>query len=315
MALAVASPAHAQDETAETDPTTPEAAEAPEPPPPSRLAPRPPPPLMVAVLTTGRVPEAVVSAVESAVVASVTAMAGGRAVHPLAAAELRSALAACRDDACIGALLAQAGAQGGVIVRMTARGRAARTALELRDPVSGTARQAPVQGDVPLDAATAGSAARALAEQLRDAMPSPPPRPASLTITVNVDGAQVSVDGEALGLSPVAPIDVVEGSHEVTVLMPGYRSVRRQVRVSPAEQARVDVNLAPAGADAAAMLSGDAPAAGGDVTGEWWFWTAIGGGAAVLVGIAIALGVAAGGGGAGPQEPTGVMLPPILGGM
>jgi hypothetical protein len=306
LALLAAVPAQAQDAPPAEDTDAPAS---------RRATPRPPAPIMVAVLPAGRVPDPVVEAAQTAMVDAVTAMASGRPVHALVAPELRQTLAGCGDDACIGALLAQAGAQAGVIVRIGPRPRRPYQAtIEMRDPVSGTARQT-VEGELPLDAAAVGPAARALAEQLRDAMPSPPPRPATLTVTVNVDGARVSVDGEEIGVSPVAPIDVVEGPHEIAVLMPGYLSARRQVRVSSGEQARVDINLTPSGVAAATEPGGTAPAAGGDVTGEWWFWTAIGVGAAVLAGIAIGIGVAASSGGQGMQDPRGILLPPIVGGM
>jgi hypothetical protein len=198
------------------------------------------------------------------------------------------------------------------------RGRRTLT-LELRDPVSGTLRTPSVQGELPADAEGAGRAARTLAGGLREAMPRAPARPASLLVTVDVDGASVTVDGEEIGLSPVAALDLIEGPHEVQVRRAGYLGVRRTVRVGAGEQARLDVTLAALsgsgenGAPGPRSAPAGAVASGGDVTGEWWFWTAIGGGAAVLIGVAAGIGAAVAGGQS--TSPSGIPLPAVMGGM
>ena len=141
---------------------------------------------------------------------------------------------------------------------------------------------------------------------------------------MNVDGARVQLDGEEVGTSPVAPVEVADGPHEVVVIAPGHLSVRRPVRVQPGEQARLDVTLQPMGAAAGGVdASGELGAVGGgggggdDLLGQWWFWTAIGVGAAVLIGIAIGIGVAVADANSTPMQldPTGIPLPPISGGM
>jgi hypothetical protein len=312
--LAIAGPVGAQDEPSGAGP---EASAAPAEAPATRPA---PPPIMVVVTTTGRIADEVVAAVSQALVDRVTAMAGGRPVHALGAPELRAAIGACADDVCIGGQLAQAGAQAGVIARLHARGRRPlEVALELRDPVSGAPRLAAVTGELPLDPALIPEASAALVEPLRAAMPPPPPPPATLLVTVNVDGAQVRIDGQEIGTSPVAPVEVTVGNHEIVVLAPGYLSTRRQEAIEPGEQARVDVTLeaiASRGGGAVDPLSGAPEPAGGDLLGEWWFWTAIGAGAAVLIGILIGVGVAVADSNQAPlqPDPTGIMLPPLMGG-
>jgi hypothetical protein len=182
-----------------------------------------------------------------------------------------------------------------------------------------------VTGPLPSAADGVAEALAPLSAQLEEAMPSPPPPPATLTVSVNIDGASVLVDGTDIGESPVAPVDVVDGQHEIVVTAPGYLSTRRQTQVRPGEQARLDVTIQEVGAAAGASGGGlgqpgtDAWATdtgGGDVTSEWWFWTIIGGGAAILIGIAIGIGVAvADQGPAMPALPNGIRLPPITGGM
>lgn len=310
--------AQAQDGAEGEASATAQAAEAPPRAPEARPA---PPPIMVVVLTSGRIAEDVSSAAQQAIVEQLTPMAGGRPVLALGAASIRDAIAACTEDACIGAQLAQAGAQAGVIARLHARGRRPLEAtIEIRDPVSGAPRHAPVVGELPLDAAALPQAMSALTAQLAGSMPNPPPPPATLLVTVNVDGARVQVDGEEIGTSPVAPVEVAEGAHEIVVLAPGYLSMRRQTQVRPGEQARVDVTLqsmAVSGGSGEPMSDGTPrPTTGSDVTSEWWFWTAIGGGAAVLIAIAIGVGVAVANGAPPMQlDPSGILLPPITGGM
>src|SRR5690606_33238404 len=137
-----------------------------------------------------------------------------------------------------------------------------------------------------------------------------------------VDGAQVRIDGQEIGTSPVAAVEVTEGNHEIVVLAPGYLSARRQEAIEPGEQARIDVTLeaiASSGAGGAVdpLTGGPGEPAGGDLLSEWWFWTAIGGGAALLIGILIGVGVAVADSNQPPPmqpDPTGIMLPPLMGG-
>lgn len=290
---------------------------------------RPAPPIMVVVLPGRRVPPEAVTAAREALVAQVTPMARGREVHGLGAEALIATIAECDEDACLGAQLAEAGAQAGVVLRLErARRRQLDATLELRDPVSGAPRLDPIEGTVPREAEAIGDALAALTAQLEDAMPDPPPPPATLTVTVNVDGAQVQVEGHEIGTSPVAPIDVPEGNYEVVVMRPGYLSVRRQTRVSAGEQARVDVTLREIGAEVEGGGTGSgadeespwgSPGGGedggGDITGEWWFWTIIGVGAALVIGGAIGIGVAVSDQGPEmPPPPQGIPLPAITGG-
>ena len=286
---------------------------------------RPPPPMMVVVLPGRRVSAELATAASAALVSQVEPMARGRAVHALGAEEMVAAIAACGDDACIGAQLGQAGAQGGVILRLERGRRGIDASLELRDPISGTLRREAVTGPLPLEAEGVTEALAPLSAQLADAMPSPPPAPATLTVSVNIDGATVQVDGTDIGESPVAPVDVIDGQHEILVTAPGYLSIRRQTTVRPGDQARLDVTIQPVGETVGGTggglgQPGDnawAPQGeGGDITGEWWFWTIIGGGAAILIGLAVGIGVAvADQGPSVPALPNGIRLPPITGGM
>lgn len=282
-------------------------------------APRAPAPILAGVVPAGRVAPEVVAAAEAALVEQLTAMSGGRPVQPIAT-EIAAAIAACRDDACIGAALAGAGGQAGAILRLSIRRGRVAARLELVDPVSGAARMAPVEGELPREAAGVPQALAALTAQLQGAMPAPPPPPATLLVTVSEDGAAVRIDGQEIGTSPVAAVEVSEGAHEVVVVRSGFMGFRRRVEVRAGEQARLDVTLEAMTAHAAAVETAPegseggwtqpGPARGPEVYEEWWFWTVIGASAAAIVAITIGIAVAASSG--GPADPQGIPLPPIV---
>lgn len=289
---------------------------------------RTPPPVVVAVIGGRRVPNAIVTAARAALVEQLGPLVRGRDVRALEDEAALEAIAACEEDACVGAQIAEAGAQAAAVLRLERARRGYTATLELRDPVSGAPRREPLEGELPRDADAVAEALAPIAAELQAAMPSPPPRPGTLTVTVNVDGARVEVAGHDLGASPIAPVDVAEGNYEIVVMAPGYAAVRRQTRVRAGEQARVDVTLREIGAEAiadaaASPTDGSDPwrrdEGGGDLTGEWWFWAIIGGGAAVLIGLAIGIGVAVSDSGPVepmmPTQPDGIPLPPIMGGM
>jgi hypothetical protein len=285
--------------TTETTTTTPPAADA-------------VPPVMVAVLSTGHVPDDVVAAVQNALVNGVTPMAGGRPVLALGLPAMRDELAACADEACRGALLGRVGVIGAVIARLsrrTTRGPV-ELSLEMIDPMSGTARLPAQTGSV-ADAASAPTTLAPMIETLRPAMFSPPPPPPTLLVTVNVDGATVMIDEQSIGESPVAVQRLTRGHHVVMVTRAGYSGTRREVDLEPGQTARLDITLAPSvGAERQDDGTFAAAPPPRPVTEEWWFWTIIGVGGAALVGAAIGIGVAATPSQPAP-DPNGVPLPPI----
>ena len=295
-------------------------------PPPGRAQRRPPPPIMVLVVPARRVPDAISASASAALVTQLEAMSGGRPVLAVGAQAqaMIDAIAACEDDACVGALLAEAGAQAGAVLRLSRSRRGVSASLELRDPVSGTLRHEPIEGELPRTEDGVAEALASLSAQLEGSMPSPPPPPATLLVTVNVDGAAIELDGTEIGESPVAAVEVADGDHTIVVRADGYNIERRSTRVAPGARARVDVTLTEVGA--VSQLTGEAPdpdnpwaqpsEGEGELTEQWWFWTAIGGGAALLLGVVIIIGVAASDQGPPPEppDPTGIMLPPIMGG-
>jgi hypothetical protein len=68
-----------------------------------------------------------------------------------------------------------------------------------------------------------------------------------LTIVCDVDGAEVLVDGKAVGTTPLAkPVRVKAGTRELTIRKQGSPAVKRSVEVAGREERKVDVALAPA---------------------------------------------------------------------
>jgi hypothetical protein len=67
-------------------------------------------------------------------------------------------------------------------------------------------------------------------------------RTAKLIIDSNVAGAEVRVDGKLLGVTPLAPVVVDAGQHDVTVTKDG-RTSTKPVMLSGAEEVRLDVPL------------------------------------------------------------------------
>lgn len=289
-------PVSAQDAAASADEISPVQEAAP-PAPPALPTPPPVPPVMVAVLSSGHVPDDVAAATQGSLVDGVRALAGGRPVLALAMPELRDRLAACADAACQGALLAESGAIGAVIARLSRRGTRGEIAmtLDILDPISGASRLPQLSLSL-VDAATAPATLAPLVEQLRPVMFSPPQPPPTLLVTVNVDGATVIVDDVSVGESPIAAQRLTPGQHVVMITRAGYSGTRRTVELEPGEQERLDINLdlldGVTTAEAASPSYSSAVPAATPWYEEWYVWAAVGGGllviAAVIVGVVIA---------------------------
>ncbi|MGE0785181.1 MAG: PEGA domain-containing protein [Sandaracinaceae bacterium] len=324
--------ASAQDDE-ETPPPAGEDAEAPpqqaiaaprmeRPAPPRTLDPPPPAPIMVVARAEGRgISDDRVTAVSSALVQALAAPAGRREVHALGAAPVLERFAACSDDACYGGVLAEAGAAAGVFATLTRRGSRHTLSIQLRDPVSGTVRGEPIE--TPITATQEPSEALLpVLDAIVAQMPSPPPPDPTILVTVNLDGAAVSIDGISIGNSPVAPVTVASGFHEVSVTLDGYAAQQRRTQVAPGDSGRVDVTLHSLTPETVAAQGGggqrdDNAVFERPITEEWWFWTLIGAGALLVIGGIIVIGIVAGS--SGPQDTslprTGVPLPMIEGGM
>ena len=279
-------------------------------------------PIMVVVIGGPRVGSDVVDATRTALVAQITPMTGERPVLPLMADALRDQIAACTDAPCAGAIIANAGAFGAVIARLTrASARRPMTlTLDMIDPVSGSPRLAQQTAQL-ADAASAAATLQPMTALFQPVMFSPPPPLPTLLVTVNIDGAAVRIDDRDLGLSPVSRATLTPGRHIITVTASSHLSARRTIELTDGENQRLDITLVVASAamgdDAVAMPVGEGTSTAGGVqsTSRQWFeeplvWVAIGGGI-LLVGAGIGIGVGVWSANQTTPPPMGIPLPPI----
>ena len=92
-----------------------------------------------------------------------------------------------------------------------------------------------------------GSAAHADAQRRRRTDATPPPQPVATTgtlvVTVVQEGAEVYVDEQLIGTSPVAPQTLAAGSHTVRVRMPGFSEYSDVITVEGGGVADMPVEL------------------------------------------------------------------------
>ncbi len=94
---------------------------------------------------------------------------------------------------------------------------------------------------------------------------------AYLSVTVNLEGASVLLDGELIGKSPVkAPLMVGIGQHEITVSMTGFQTESSKVKLRSGEQGSVSVELreAPSSVTVVSDINGAAVYVDGKLTGS-----------------------------------------------
>ena len=205
----------------------------------------------------------------------------------------------------MGAQVAELGAVAGVIIRIAAARPVGSwlVQIELRDPVSGALRKQlerslPAGDEAAISATLAGTA-----DEFATDLPAPPAA-STLLLAINVDGSNITVDGEAAGESPVGPIEVAPGRHTVSVAQHGYSTMSQVVDVGEGEAARLNIDLSP---DVLALeREEEARTAQQPWYENHWVWA--GGGAALVV---ITVGVillASGGDEAGRR---GIPVPPI----
>jgi len=100
-------------------------------------------------------------------------------------------------------------------------------------------------------------------------------RLATLTVTVDVDGAEVLVDDEVVGTTPLpGPIDLAAGPHVVVARHPQYGSERRSLSLASETAETVAFDLT----RLAVEPPPPAPPAAeeGSIADQWWFWTVLG---------------------------------------
>ena len=237
-----------------------------------------------------------------------------------------AALVECADASCRAGSIGATGGYAVILVHMarpTPNG-----VVELRlEPVavSGEPLGEPASIQLPAATLTSPAAAQAVLGAIVGPVvsalpPAPPAAPATarVLIAVNADRAEVVIDGESVGQTPIAPVELTVGTHTLAIRGTGWETYSRSIEV-PAEGLRVDAFLDPTADQAAQLAERDTQESEGYGTDEgewyqqWWIWAAVGGGAVVLTVLITAIALAVGG---GDEEQEGFPVPPIpTGGM
>lgn len=128
-------------------------------------------------------------------------------------------------------------------------------------------------------------------------------------------GTQVLVDGESVSLAQVGPpFEVTPGDHTVELRWGRHVRDRQDVTVAPGdtEEVELDANGRYEEEQLESALAADGNSGSGseEITDQWWFWTAIGVGAVVLLGLVIGISVSVTG--EDPQPISGNLDPGIL---
>ena len=134
---------------------------------------------------------------------------------------------------------------------------------------------------------------------------------AVLSVTSDVPGAEVLLNGRSIGTVPLNDVEVPAGPAEIAVIKQGFREETQKINfvvgreypivvkfnaVAAAESDRpLDTNLTPNSASNA-PVTGVAVASSEPITSKWYFWVGVVGGVA-----AVAIGLGAGVASAGPK--------------
>jgi hypothetical protein len=170
-------------------------------------------------------------------------------------------------------------------------------------------------------AAPAGEIPDDMRREVESALAAVEARLGKVRVTVNADGAALTIDGDACGTSPLAaPVRVAPGHHVVRAALEGGPPVEAAVDVAAGETASVSLapSTAPVAAPTPATSQPDlsvspetaAPAvprpepqrteASGSIWGRWWLWAGVG--AVAAGGVVAAVLLSSGGSDSG--EPT-----------
>jgi len=118
---------------------------------------------------------------------------------------------------------------------------------------------------------------------------------ASLLIPVSEEGATVVIDGDEVGVTPIAPITgLTVGKHQIEVIKDGFHDYMGFVEIPGEGTIRYDIML-----EGGKRKKIKVP----KFLKTWWFWTAVGAVVATGVGVGIYYGVK-------PEEPSAVHFPP-----
>ena len=70
-----------------------------------------------------------------------------------------------------------------------------------------------------------------------------PPGPTGLLQLVVKPWAEVSVDDQVVGTTPLQPVRLKPGQHTVRLVHPGFRPLQRKVTIEPGKTFRLEIDL------------------------------------------------------------------------
>jgi hypothetical protein len=107
----------------------------------------------------------------------------------------------------------------------------------------------------------------------------------AVTLFISERNAQISVDGKAVGKTPLqGPLRLAAGQHEIEVMKPGFARLKKMIEVKAGQDERVQLDLATEAGGGA--MGSQALGAASDATGSAWPWVVTGVGVAALGGAA-----------------------------
>lgn len=205
-------------------------------------------PLSASAQAPAKAPPAPAASVASAPVASASAPAASASAPAATASALGESLTGpAKQDYESGKLLFRDGDHAGALAKFTSAYDASKDARLLWNMAAceknlrhyakavGLVRRYLREGDATLPAEDKADAA-----ELVKVME---PFTAKLRITVSEPGAELTLDGESLGLSPVAPVVVDMGVRKLVVRKAGFEELTREIPVGGAAELAAEVSL------------------------------------------------------------------------
>ena len=132
---------------------------------------------------------------------------------------------------------------------------------------------------------------------------------AVLSVTSDVPGAQVLLNGRSIGVAPLTDLEVPPGPAEIAVIKEGFREETQKINfvvgkeypisvkfnVAPptvltASDRPVDTRLTP-GVGTSSPVTGVAVAPSEPITSKWYFWAGIAAGVVVVAAVGVGVGV------------------------
>jgi hypothetical protein len=132
---------------------------------------------------------------------------------------------------------------------------------------------------------------------------------AVLTVTSDVAGAQVLLNGRSIGVAPLTELEVPPGPAEIAVIKEGFREETQKINFVVGKEYPISVkfNVAPPlvaatdrpvntsltpGLNSSTPVTGVSVAPAEPITSKWYFWAGIAAAVVVVAGVSVGVGVA-----------------------